>query len=51
MDNVTVETLAAEFSRRLIEHLGPVLRPGVVVGLQVEVAEGPGLGGRCYQEL
>ncbi len=45
VDNVVVENLSVEFARRVVERLGPTLRPGVVSGIEVEVREAPGLGG------
>jgi 6-pyruvoyltetrahydropterin/6-carboxytetrahydropterin synthase len=51
VDNIVVENLSAEIARRLIERLGPVLRPDVVSGLEVEVREAPGQGGSTYVTL
>ena len=48
IENVVVENLSAEIARRLIENLGPVLRPDVVAGVEVEVREAPGQGGSTY---
>lgn len=45
IDNVIVETLAIEFARRVIERLGPALRPDVVCGVEVDVREARGQGG------
>ena len=44
VDNVVVETLAAEFGRALLARLGAALRPDVVEALEVEVTESPGQG-------
>ena len=51
VDNVVVENLAVEFARRIVERLGPMLRPGVVSGIQVDVCEARGQGGSYYLEL
>jgi 6-pyruvoyltetrahydropterin/6-carboxytetrahydropterin synthase len=51
VDNVVVESLAVELARRVVERLGPWLRPEVVAGVEVEVREAPGQGGRFYWQL
>jgi 6-pyruvoyltetrahydropterin/6-carboxytetrahydropterin synthase len=51
VDNVIVENLAIEFARRVIERLGPALRPDVVTGIEVEVREARGQGGTYYAAL
>ncbi|HKA90422.1 MAG TPA: 6-carboxytetrahydropterin synthase [Haliangiales bacterium] len=51
VDNIVVETLSAEVARRLVDRLGPVLRPDVVAGVEVEVREAPGQGGSTYVTL
>jgi len=51
LENILVETLAQELARRLYERLGGVLRPDVVAGLQVEVAEVRGQGATFYLEV
>ncbi len=48
VDNIIVETLAMEFARRVIARLGPVLRPEVVAGVEVQVLGARGQGGICY---
>jgi 6-pyruvoyltetrahydropterin/6-carboxytetrahydropterin synthase len=44
VDNIVVETLAAEFARALVARLGAALRKDVVEALDVEVTESPGQG-------
>jgi 6-pyruvoyltetrahydropterin/6-carboxytetrahydropterin synthase len=51
VDNIVVENLSAEVARRLVARLGPILRPDVVLGLDVEVREAPGQGGATYLAL
>ncbi len=48
VDNVVVENLSVEFARRVIARLGPVLRPDVVAGVEVDVREARGQGGSSY---
>jgi 6-pyruvoyltetrahydropterin/6-carboxytetrahydropterin synthase len=51
LDNVVVESLAVELAHRIVERLGPWLRPDVVAGVEVEVVEARGQGGRYYLPL
>ena len=51
LDNVIVETLAMEIARRMVERLAPSLRSDVVAGVEVEVVEARGQGGRYYLPL
>ena len=51
LDNVVVENLAVELARRIGERLGPWLRPEVVAGIEVDVREARGQGGRFYWQI
>lgn len=51
VDNVTVEQLAGELARALLERLRPALRRDVVAGLEVEVTETPGQGAASHIEV
>jgi 6-pyruvoyltetrahydropterin/6-carboxytetrahydropterin synthase len=42
--NVVVESLARHFAERMVERLGPALRPDLVGGLEVTVTESDGQG-------
>jgi 6-pyruvoyltetrahydropterin/6-carboxytetrahydropterin synthase len=44
IDNVVVETLAAEFCKGLVSRLGNLLKPDVVEAVEVELTESPGQG-------
>lgn len=51
LDNIVVETLAAELATRLVERLRPALPPDVVVAVEVTVAESPGQDATCRLDL
>ncbi len=51
LDNISVESLSAHVAELLVERLGSVLNPKLVVGIEVAINESPGQGASCYQPL
>lgn len=51
IENVAVETLAAEIARLVLDRLRDAVPLEVVTGLEIGVTESPGQGATCFREL